>query len=80
MKKQKHLITSEEFDQKFETEDISENLDWSQATKRVNVDFPIWMIHALDEEATRLQVPRQAVIKMWLDWHLQEQNHRKTAV
>ena len=78
MKKQKHIKT-EEFDQKFETEDISEDLDWEQATKRVNVDFPVWMVNALDKEATRLQVPRQSVIKMWIDWQLQEQEHRNLA-
>lgn len=79
MKKQK-LIKTDEFDQKFEVEDVSEDLDWGQATKRVNVDFPIWMVDALDKEASRLQVPRQSVIKMWIDWRLQEQEHRKLAV
>lgn len=78
MKKQK-LIKTDEFDQKFEVEDVSEDLDWGQATKRVNVDFPIWMVDALDKEASRLQVPRQSVIKMWIDWRLQEQEHRKLA-
>jgi hypothetical protein len=34
--------------------------------KRVNVDFPVWMISALDREAKRLGVTRQSVIKMWL--------------
>jgi hypothetical protein len=38
----------------------------NQEQKRVNVDFPLWMIQSLDREAKRLGVPRQAIIKMWL--------------
>jgi hypothetical protein len=34
--------------------------------QRVNVDFPIWMIESLDQEAGRLGVPRQSVIKFWI--------------
>jgi hypothetical protein len=34
--------------------------------QRVNVDFPIWMVESLDEEAGRLGVPRQSVIKFWI--------------
>jgi len=62
-----------ELDKKFdEGEDISEFLDLSQARrpgqeqKRVNVDFPVWMIHRLDKEAKRLGVPRQSIIKIWI--------------
>jgi hypothetical protein len=40
--------------------------------KRVNVDFPIWMIQALDNEAKRLGVPRQAIIKIWLAERLEQ--------
>lgn len=61
------------FDQAFDKgDDMSKYLDFSRATrpgreqKRVNVDFPIWMIQSLDKEAQRLGVPRQAVIKVWL--------------
>ena len=55
-----------------EGEDISEYLDLSNLRrpgleqKRVNVDFPIWMIHNLDKEAKRLGVPRQSIIKIWI--------------
>ena len=66
-------MKSKEFDKKFdEGEDVSEHLDFSMATrpgreqKRVNVDFPIWMIQSLDREAQRLGVPRQSVIKVWI--------------
>lgn len=62
-----------EFDKKFdEGEDISRCLDLSKAKrpkqeqKRINVDFPIWMIQLLDKEAKRLGVPRQSIIKVWL--------------
>ena len=63
-----------EFDKKFDDgeESVLDNLDLTQARhpgleqKRVNVDFPVWMISALDREARRLGVTRQSVIKMWL--------------
>jgi macrodomain Ter protein organizer (MatP/YcbG family) len=61
------------FDKKFDKgEDITRYLDLSRATKpgqeqkRVNVDFPVWMIHRLDREARRLGVPRQSLIKIWI--------------
>ena len=66
-------MKAEELDKRFDNgEDISAYLDLSQARrpqqdqKRVNVDFPIWMIRSLDKEAKRLGVPRQAVIKVWI--------------
>lgn len=66
-------MKSEEFDKKFDKgEDVSKYLDFTNATrpgreqKRVNVDFPVWMIQALDHEANRLGVPRQSVIKVWI--------------
>jgi hypothetical protein len=61
------------FDRRFdEGKDMSEALDFSkarrplQAQKRVNVDFPTWMIRELDSEARRVGVTRQSIIKMWL--------------
>lgn len=66
-------MKSKEFDKKFDDgEDVSEFLDFSKAIrpgreqKRVNVDFPVWMIQSLDREARRLGVPRQSVIKVWI--------------
>jgi len=66
-------MKASEFDQKFdEAENILEDLDLSAARrpaleqKRVNVDFPVWMIRGLDREARRMGVTRQSVIKMWL--------------
>lgn len=66
-------IKAKEIEKKFdEGEDISKYLDISKARrpeqeqKRVNVDFPLWMIQLLDKEAKRLGVPRQSIIKVWL--------------
>jgi hypothetical protein len=71
-------MKASELDKKFdEGEDISAFLDLSEAKrpgqeqKRVNVDFPIWMIHRLDKEAKRLGVPRQSIIKIWIAERLQ---------
>ena len=73
-------MKAEEFDKAFdEGGDITPNLDLSKARriqqehKRVNVDFPVWMIDSLDKEATRLGVSRQSVIKVWPDERLQQQ-------
>jgi hypothetical protein len=67
------------FDKKFdEGKSVIKHLDLSKARrpeqeqKRVNVDFPLWMIHSLDKEAKRLGVPRQSIIKIWLAERLQQ--------
>ena len=60
--------------------DITDSLDLSKAKrplqklKRVNVDFPTWMIKSLDKEATRLGVTRQSIIKIWLAERLERTN------
>jgi macrodomain Ter protein organizer (MatP/YcbG family) len=66
-------MKAKEFDKKFNKgEDISKYLDVSKAyrpeqeQKRVNVDFPLWIIHRLDKEAKRMGVPRQSIIKVWV--------------
>ena len=65
-------MKAREFDRRFDRgEDISKYLDMTKARrpgqqhKRVNVDFPLWMIHLLDKEARRLGVPRWSIIKVW---------------
>ena len=72
-------MKAEEFDNKFDTgEDITRYLEFSKARrpgteqKRVNVDFPVWMIQRLDREARRLGVARQALIKMVIARHIEE--------
>ncbi len=44
----------------------------NQEQKRVNVDFPVWMIRSLDKEASRLGVTRQSIIKVWLAERLEK--------
>jgi len=77
-------ITAKEFDKKFDNgEDISEYLDFSKATrpnilntntKKVNVDFPEWIIDSLDREAKKIGVTRQSIIKVWIAERLKEEN------
>ncbi len=58
-------------------EDILDYMDLSKARKvnlepkRVNVDFPQWVVNGLDREAQRLGVTRQSLIKMWIAEKLQ---------
>lgn len=66
-------MKAKEFDERFdEGEDMSAVLDTARARRpgeqqrRVNVDFPVWMIAELDREATRLGVTRQSLIKVWI--------------
>ena len=66
-------MKAKDFDRKVDAgEDITAHLDLSSARRpgqeqrRVNVDFPGWMVEALDREATRLGVTRQSIIKVWL--------------
>jgi len=68
-----------ELDKEFDKgKSILEQLDLSQARrpaqgqKRVNVDFPLWMIRSLDKEAKRLGVPRQSIIKIWIAERLEK--------
>ena len=70
-----------EFDQKFDDgDDVLDHLDLSKAKrplqtqKRVNVDFPTWMIDSLDREASRIGVTRQSIIKVWLAERLESQS------
>ena len=72
-------MKAKDLDKKFDSgEDITEFLDMKNARrpgqdqKRVNVDFPVWMIHDLDKEARRLGVPRQSLIKIWIAERLRE--------
>jgi hypothetical protein len=66
-------MKAKEFDKRFDnSRDVSKYLDMSRARrlgqeqKRVNVDFPLWMVRLLDKEAKRVGVPRQSIIKVWV--------------
>jgi hypothetical protein len=72
-------MKAKDFEQQFDDGvDITSTLDLSKATrvmqaqKRVNVDFPTWMIESLDREALRLGVTRQSIIKVWLAERLEK--------
>jgi len=78
-------MKAKDFDKKFneDKEDIIDDLDLSsikrpnQAQKRVNVDFPVWMIDSLDKEASRVGVTRQSIIKVWLAERLEQTHFNK---
>ncbi len=66
-------MKAEEFDRRFaDGEDITADLDLAKVRRpgeeprRVNVDFPSWMVDALDREARHLGVTRQSIIKVWI--------------
>ena len=67
-------MKAKDFDKKFDQgkKDIIDDLDLStarranQEQKRVNVDFPAWVVESLDREAARIGVTRQSIIKVWL--------------
>jgi macrodomain Ter protein organizer (MatP/YcbG family) len=72
-------MKAKQLEKKFNSgEDITKYLDVSKAhrpeqeQRRVNVDFPIWMIQSLDKEAKRLGVPRQSIIKVWVAERLEK--------
>ena len=80
-------VTAKEFDEKFDSgEDMTEYLDFSNATrlkdikklktetKKVNVDFPEWVIESLDREAKKIGVTRQSIIKVWIAERLKEES------
>lgn len=67
-------MKAKDFDRKFDEgkEDVIDDLDLStarrvnQEQKRINVDFPSWVVESLDREAARIGVTRQSIIKVWL--------------
>lgn len=75
-------MKAKEFDERFDAgDDMSAALDTTRARRpgkehrRVNVDFPAWMIAELDREATRLGVTRQSLIKVWIAEKLDHGDH-----
>ena len=66
-------MKAKDFDKKFESgEDLTEDLDFTksqrvdQAPKRVNIDFPVWVVEQLDKQSKRLGITRQALVKVWI--------------
>ena len=78
-------MKASDLDKKFDDneEDVLEHFDLSSARrinqkqKRINVDFPEWVINSLDREANRIGVTRQSIIKMWLVERLETQEANK---
>jgi len=77
-------MKAKKFDSDFDQgKDVSRFLDLEKARrpqqeqKRVNVDFPTWMIKLLDNEARRLGVTRQSIIKVWLAERLEQTTHHE---
>lgn len=74
-------MRAEEFDERFDRgDDVTGELDLAKARRpgyeqrRVNVDFPAWMVQSLDREARRLGVTRQSVIKVWIAERLERRD------
>ena len=78
-------MKAKNFDKKFDDnqQDIIDDLDLSsikrpnQKQKRINVDFPSWVVDSLDREASRVGVTRQSIIKLWLVERLEEKAANK---
>ena len=78
-------MKAEEFEKKVDEgkEDIVNDLDLStarranQEQKRINVDFPLWVVESLDREAARIGVTRQSIIKVWLVERLKAESANK---
>ena len=78
-------MKADEFEKKFDEgkEDIVNDLDLStarranQEQKRINVDFPSWVVESLDREAARIGVTRQSIIKVWLVERLKAESASK---
>jgi len=73
MSRKRKAVKAEVFDQAFDAgQDITAAIDAAKARRpnrqqrRVNVDFPVWMVESLDAEAGRLGVTRQSIIKVWI--------------
>ena len=78
-------MKAKSFDKKFDSgKDLMDDLDLktarraNQEQRRVNVDFPTWMIESLDKEANRLGVTRQSIIKVWLAERLEQRASNKS--
>ena len=78
-KKRLTCMKAKDFDEKFDNDEgILDYLDLSKAKrilqdqKRINVDFPVWMLESLDKEASRVGVTRQSIIKIWLAERLEQ--------
>jgi len=78
-------MKAKDFDRKFDDNkvDIIEDLDLAtlrrpnQTQKRINVDFPSWVVDSLDKAARKIGVTRQSIIKVWLVERLEDEAAKK---
>ncbi len=77
-------MKAKDFDKTFDNgDDISDLLDLSSATRpgsqaeTVGVDFPLWVIEALDQEAARNGVSREAIITLWISQRIERERQKK---
>jgi hypothetical protein len=80
-------MTAREFEQRFdEGEDITPYIDQSSIrrpgleARRVNVDFPEWIIEKLDLQSKMIGVSRQALIKLWISERIQQEREKQKAL
>jgi len=86
-KGEKSYMKAKDLDGIFDDGDIdfTKHLDLSQAfkpgqeQKRVNVDFPVWMLERIEKEAEKLGVPRQSLIKVWIGEKLEKKTPKEVA-
>jgi len=79
-------MTAQEFERRFdEGEDITPYVDKSSIRRpglemrRVNIDFPEWIIQKLDFQSKLIGVSRQALIKLWVSERVQQENQNQKA-
>ena len=72
--RRRSAIPGKKFDELFDSgsDEIDKHVDWDKARRpgrevqRVNVDFPVDLLRAIDREAKSIGVSRQAFIKLRL--------------
>lgn len=85
--KKRSTMTAKEFEKHFdEGEDITPYIEKSSVrrpgleARRVNVDFPEWIIEKLDLQSKRIGVSRQALIKLWVSERIQHEQQQRLAL
>jgi len=70
--KKTQKTTSDNLEERFDSgKDVLDYFDTKTITVRVNVDFPAWMVKAIDKESSKRGVERQALVKMWIADHIE---------
>jgi hypothetical protein len=77
-------MTAQEFEKQFDDgEDITPHIDPSSIhrpglqARRVNVDFPEWIIEKLDMQSRLIGVSRQSLIKLWVSERIQQEHQNQ---